>query len=83
MKTVRTYGLKTWLVRKVKNCILERAEKLSLKMMCGVQMVDEVSKNDLTDKFCLADSIVEIVTQGSLRWLGHVIRKARKEGIAK
>ena len=55
--------------------ILRRAEKWMLRMMCGVQLADGVSTKELMVGLGLDCTIVEVVRQGSLRWLGHVVRK--------
>ena len=44
-------------------------------MMFGVQLADGVSAKELMVKLGLDSTIVEVVRQGSLRWLGHVVRK--------
>ena len=44
-------------------------------MMCGVQLADGVSTKELTVSLGLVSTIFEVVRQGSLRWLGHVVRK--------
>ena len=70
-----TYGSETWVVRSVEESILRRAEKRMLRMMCGVQLADGVSTKELMIRLGLDSTIVEVVRQGSLRWLGHVVRK--------
>ena len=44
-------------------------------MKCGVQLADDVSTKKLMVRLGLVSTIVEVVRQGSLRWLGHVVRK--------
>ena len=44
-------------------------------MMCGVQLADGVSTKELMVILGLVSTIVEVVRQGNLRWLGHVVRK--------
>ena len=44
-------------------------------MMCRVQLADGVSTKELMVRLGLDCTIVEVVRQGSLRWLGHVVRK--------
>ena len=70
-----TYGSETWVVRSVEKSILRRAEKRMLRMMCGVQLADGVNTKGLMVRLGLDCTIVEVVRQGSLRWLGHVVRK--------
>ena len=73
--SVITYGSETWVEKSVEKSILRRAEKRMLRMMCGVQLADGVSTKELMVKLGLNSTIVEVVRQGSLRWLGHVVRK--------
>ena len=62
-------------VRSVEESILRRAEKRMLRIMCGVQLVDDVSTRELMVRLGSDNNIIEVVRQGSLRWLGHVVRK--------
>ena len=70
-----TYGSETWVVRSVEESILRRAEKRMLRMMCGVQLADGMSTKKFIVRLGLVSTIVEVVRQGSLRWLEHVVRK--------
>ena len=45
-----------------------------LRMMCGVQLADGVSTK-LMVSLELDNTIIEVLRQESLRWLGHVVRK--------
>ena len=75
VKPVMTYGSETWVVRSVEESILRRAEKRMLGMMCEVQLADGVSTKELMVRLGLDSTTIEVVRQGSLRWLGHVVRK--------
>ena len=44
-------------------------------MMSGVQLADGVSTKKLMVRLGLVSKIVEVVRQGSLRWLGHVRKR--------
>ena len=70
-----TYGSETWVVRSVEKSILKRAEKRMLRMMRSVQLADGTSTKELMVRLGLDCTIVEVVRQESLRWLGHVVRK--------
>ena len=70
-----TYGSETWVVSSIEETILRKKEKRMLRMMCGVQRADEVSTRELMVSMGLNSTIVEVVRQGSLRWLGHVVKK--------
>ena len=43
--------------------------------MCGMQLADSVSTKELMVRLGLNNTIVEVVRQKSLRWLGHLVRK--------
>ena len=75
VRPVMTYGSETWVVRSVEKSILKKAEKRMHRMMCGVQLADGVSTKELMVRLGLDCTIVEVVRQGSLRWLSHVVRK--------
>ena len=76
-----TYGSKTWVVRSVEESMLRRAEKWMLRMMCGVQLADGVNIKELMVRLGLDNTIFEMVRQGSLRWLGHVVRKGNEDSV--
>ena len=59
--------------------MLRRAEKRMLRMMCGVQLADGVNIKKLMVRLGLNDTIVKMGKQGSLRWLGHVVRKGDED----
>ena len=44
-------------------------------MMFGVQLADGVSTNKLIIRLGLVKMIIRVVRQGSLKWLGHVVKK--------
>ena len=75
VRPVMTYGSETWVVRSVEEIIVRRAEKRMLRMMCGVQLADGVSTKDLMVRLGLVSTIVDVMRQESLRWLGHMVRK--------
>ena len=50
-----------------------------VRKMCGVRLADKINKRVLMKRLGLKDTIVETVRQGSLRWLGHALRKGDDE----
>ena len=66
-RPVMKNGSKTRVVRSVEESILRRAEKQTLRMMCGVQLADCVSTKVFMVRLGLDSTIVEMVRQGSLR----------------
>ena len=43
--------------------------------MCDVQLADGVSTKELMVRLGLVSTIFKVVRHGSLRWLGHLLRK--------
>ena len=76
-----TYDSETWVVKSVEESILRRAENRMILMMCGVELADGVSKTELMVRLGLDNNIIEVVRQGSLRWLGHVVRKRDDDSV--
>ena len=75
VKPVMTYGSETWVVRSMEEGILRRAERCMIRKMCGVKVNDRIYTDELMERLGLRNTIVETVRQGSMRWLGHVLRK--------
>ena len=46
-----------------------------IRKMCGVKLVDGLHTRELIERLGLKDTIVGYAWQGSLIWLGHVLRK--------
>ena len=57
----------TWVVRFLKESILKKAEKRMLRIMCDVQLADGMSGKELIVRFGWNSTIVEVVSQRSLR----------------
>ena len=47
--------------------------------MCGVEFADRLNTRELMQRLGIKDSIADNAWQGSLRWLGHVLRKDGNE----
>ena len=78
-ETCHVYGSKTWVVKFVEESILRRAEKRMHRMICGVQLADGVGTKELMDRLGLDNTVIEVMRQRSLKWLGHVVRKVDDE----
>ena len=81
VRPVMTYGSETWVVKSVEETILRRAEKRMRRMMCDVQLADGGSTTELMVKLGLDNNIIEVVRQGSMSWLGHVVRKRNDDSV--
>jgi hypothetical protein len=73
VRTSMVYGSETWAIKVDDLRILERAEKMMMRRMCGVRLQDRVAIKDLY-AYLYIDSIADVVTRGRLRWFGHVQR---------
>ena len=63
-----TYGLETWVVRKVEEGVLSRVERLMVRKICGVTLADRVRSAELMERIGLKESVIEVVRRSSLRW---------------
>ena len=63
----------------VEESILRRAEKWMLRMMCGAQLADGVSKMKLMVRLGLDSTSIEVVKQESLRGLRSAVRERDNE----
>ena len=55
--------------------VLRRKERCMAQKMCGVKFADRINTRELMERLELKDTIIETDKQGSLRLLGHVLRK--------
>ena len=79
VRLVMTYGPETRVVRSVEESMLKRAVKRMLRIMCGVQLANGVNTKKLMVRLRLDNTIVDMVRQGSLRWLRYVVRKGGED----
>jgi len=76
-----TYGSETWVLRTVEEEILRRAERRMIGKMCRVKVNERIHTDGLMARLGQKNTVVETVRRGSLRWLGHVLRKDNNESI--
>ena len=74
VRSVMVYGSETWNVKGIEAGILQRTERVMVRRMCGVKLVDRLNMVGLMERLGLEDSVLEVVRSG-LRWLGHVLRR--------
>jgi hypothetical protein len=75
------YGGETWVMRKEEACVLQRAERAMVRMVCGVKLRDRKSSSELMSMVGLSEDIVTLVRKSRLRWYGHVMRRDDGVGI--
>ena len=51
--------------------------------MCGVKLADRLNARELMQRLGIKDTVIENVQQGSMRWLGHVLRNNDDEFVKK
>jgi hypothetical protein len=81
VRAAMVYGGETWVMRKEEECVLQRAERAMVRMMCGVKMRDRKSSSELMSMVGLSEDIVTLVRKSRLRWYGHVMRRDEGVGI--
>jgi hypothetical protein len=81
VRAAMVYGGETWVMRKEEECVLQRAERAMVRMMCGVKLRDRKRSSDLMSMVGLSEDIVTLVRKSRLRWYGHVMRRDEGVGI--
>jgi hypothetical protein len=77
------YGGETWVMRKEEECVLQRAERAMVRMICGVKLRDRKSSSELMSMVGLSEDIVTLVRKSRLRWYGHTMRRDEGVGIGR
>ena len=72
---VMVYGSETWPMKVKDKQRLERTEKMIVRWLCGVTLRNRLTSEELRNRLSI-EAVTEIVRHGSLRWFGHVERKA-------
>ena len=62
---------------------LERAEKMMVRWMCGVNLKNRITSEELRNRLTSIEAVTEIVRRGRLRWFGHVERKVDDDWVKK
>jgi hypothetical protein len=73
VRAAMVYGGETWVMRKEEECVLQRAERAMVRMMCGVKLRDRKSSSELMSMVGLSEDILTLVRKSRLRWYGHVM----------
>ena len=75
VRPVLLYCCETWELTVADEMRLCGVERRTIRMMCGVRLVDRVSTDFLRDKVGVVVTIKNSIIQRRLRWYGHVIRR--------
>ena len=73
VRSAMLYGSETWCLRENKIAILRR-ERLMVRMMCGVKLVDKRNTEELMDMLGLKEAADKLTRVNGVRWYGHVLR---------
>ena len=66
------YERKMWCLRENKVSILRIAERSMVRVMCGVQLVDKRSAEELMDILGLKEAADKLERVNGMRWYGHI-----------
>ena len=75
VRSTMLYGSETWCLRKSEMAILKRTEKVMVRLMCGVKLVDRKNMKELTEMLGLKETLDRMAKANGVRWYGHVIRR--------
>ena len=75
VKSAMSYGSETWCLRESEITILRRTERLMVRSMCGMKLVDRKNMEELMEMLGLKETLDRMVKAKGVRWYGHVIRR--------
>ena len=81
VQRVLVYGSETWAMKMEDTHRLERAERMMVRWMCGVNLKDRISSEELNKRLGV-ERVADVVRRGRLRWFGHLERKDSHDWIS-
>jgi len=57
--------------------ILRRIERVMIRVMCGIKLMDRRNTEELMSILSLEESLDWMTKASSMRWYGHVLRRER------
>ena len=78
VRSAMHYGSKTLCQGLNEIGIFLRTERIIVRNMCGVKLMDKKSTRDLMQIIDLNDTIHQLAEANSVRWSGHVLRQDKK-----
>ena len=75
-------GSETWCLRENEMIILKRTERASVRLMCGVKLVDGKNTEDLMKMLGLKETLDKMAQVNGVRWYEHVVTR-NEESILK
>ena len=83
VRSAMLYGSEAWCLREKEMEILRRTERAVIRGMCGVKLLDQRNSEELMDMFGIKESLDRMAQASSMRWYGHLLRKADENVILK
>ena len=74
MRSAMLYGSETWCLRENKTAILRRTEKVIMRAIYGVKMIEKRSQK-LVSLLGLNDTLNGLARASGVRWYEHVLRR--------
>ena len=74
VRSAMLYGSEMWCLRKNEMIIL-RTERVMVRSMCGVKLVDRKNTEDLMKMLGLKETLDKMAQANGVRWYGHVVRR--------
>ena len=73
VRSVMLYGIETWCLSENEMAILRMTERVMVRAMCGVKLMDKKRTEDLMELLGL-ETQVQMAKANAVRWYGHVLR---------
>ena len=83
VRSVLLYGSEAWCLREKEMAIMRRTETEMIRALCGVNLLDQRSSEELIDMLGIKKSLDRMAKARSMRWYGHVLRKEDENVIVK
>ena len=74
VRSAMLYGSETWCLSESEMAILRRTERVMVRSMCGVKLVNR-KMEDLMEMLGLKETLDRMAKANGVRWYGHVIRR--------
>ena len=65
----------SWCLRENELAILRRTERVMVRAMCGVKLMEKKRTEDLKEMLGLKEKALQMAKANGVRWYGHVLRR--------
>ena len=83
VRSAMLYRSEAWCLREKEMAILRRTERAMIRATCGAKLLDRRNSEELMDMLGIKKSLDRMAKASSIRWYGHVLRKADENVIVK